>query len=97
MMASALSAHLLGMRQVVIVGDEAGDGELSRRAGQQYLPFAVTLNLSRARQQALASKLPFIASMTPVAGAAAAYVCRHFTCHAPTTDVAELVNELSHA
>jgi len=97
MMASALSAHLSGMRQVVIVGDETGDGELSRRTGQQYLPFAVTLNLSRARQQALASKLPFIASMTPVAGAAAAYVCRRFTCHAPTTDVAELVNELSHA
>ena len=31
MMASALSAHLSGMRQVVIVGDETGDGELSRR------------------------------------------------------------------
>ena len=70
MMASALSAHLSGMRQIVIVGDETGDGELSRRAGQQYLPFAVSLNLSRARQQALASKLPFIASMTPVDGAA---------------------------
>ena len=91
MMASALSAHLSGVRQIVIVGDETGDGELSRRVGQQYLPFAVSLNLSRVRQQALASKLPFVASMTPVAGAAAAYVCRDFTCRAPVTTVEEVV------
>jgi uncharacterized protein YyaL (SSP411 family) len=94
MMASALSAQLSGMRQIVIVGDESADGELSRRAGQQYLPFAVYLNLSRGRQEALASKLPFIASMTPVAGSPAAYVCRHFTCQAPVTAVADLERAL---
>jgi uncharacterized protein len=91
MMASALSAHLSGMRQIVIVGDETGEGHLSQQAGQQYLPFAVSLNLSRARQQALASKLPFVASMKPVDGAAAAYVCRDFTCHAPVTTVEEVM------
>ena len=82
------------MQQIVIVGDEAADGELSRRAGQQYLPFAVYLNLSRARQEALASKLPFIAAMTPVDGTPAAYVCRNFTCQAPVTAVADLEREL---
>ena len=61
MMASALSTHLAGMRQVVIVGDEQGTAICRSVAGQQYLPFAVSLNLSRARQQALASKLPFVA------------------------------------
>jgi uncharacterized protein YyaL (SSP411 family) len=95
MMASALSVYLSGMRQVVIVGDGAGDGELVRRVGQQYLPFAVSLNLTPARQAALASKLPFVASMRPLDGSPAAYVCRNFTCHAPVTTVVQLAGELA--
>jgi len=95
MMASALSVYLSGIRQVVIVGDEAGDGELARRVGHQYLPFAVSLNLTPARQAALASKLPFVAAMRPVDGSPAAYVCRNFTCHAPVTTVAQLAGELA--
>jgi uncharacterized protein len=95
MMASALSVHMSGIRQVVIVGDGAGDGELGRRLGQQYLPFAVLLNLTPAGQAALASKLPFVASMRPVDGLPAAYVCRNFTCHTPVTTVAQLAGELA--
>jgi uncharacterized protein YyaL (SSP411 family) len=95
MMASALSTHLSGMRQVLVVGDGVDDGELMRGVGQQYLPFAVSLNLTPPSQAALASKLPFVASMLPVDGSPAAYVCRNFTCHAPVTTVAQLARELT--
>jgi uncharacterized protein YyaL (SSP411 family) len=95
MMASALSMYLSGIRQVVIVGDGAADHELAREVGQRYLPFAVSLSLTPAQQAALASTLPFVASMRPVDGAPAAYVCRNFTCHAPATTIAQLTDELA--
>jgi uncharacterized protein len=95
MMASALSTHLSGMRQVVVVGDESGHGELVRRIGREYLPFSITLNLAPDRQAALARKLPFVAAMRPIGGAPAAYVCRSFACRAPVTTVSELERELA--
>jgi uncharacterized protein len=95
MMAAALSTYLAGMRQVVVVGDQDGSGDLSRSVGQRYLPFVLSLNLSAARQQALASRLPFLAAMHPVGGSPAAYVCRDFTCHAPVTTVVDLERELA--
>ena len=70
MMASALSAQLSGMRQIVIVGDESADGELSRRAGQRVPAVCGVSEPVAGAAEALASKLPFIASMTPVAGVA---------------------------
>jgi uncharacterized protein YyaL (SSP411 family) len=51
--------------------------------------------VSQASQQALASKLPFVAAMRPVDGAPAAYVCRDFTCRAPVTTVVDLERELA--
>jgi uncharacterized protein YyaL (SSP411 family) len=97
MMAAALSTYLAGMRQVIVVGNESDDavGDLGQSVGQRYLPFVLLLNLSEARQQALASKLPFVAAMRPVDGAPAAYVCRDFTCHAPVTTVVDLERELT--
>ena len=77
-----------------MVGDDAGNGDLSRSVAQRFLPFALSLNLAAARQQALATKLPFVASMRPVDGSPAAYVCRDFTCRAPVTTVADLEREL---
>ena len=50
---------------------------------------------SRPRRAArLAGSLPFIAAMQPVDGAAAAYVCRDFTCRQPVTTVDALEQEL---
>ena len=96
MMAAALTTYLAGIRQVVVVGgDAAGGSDLGRSVGRRYLPFALLLNLSAARQQALASKLPFVASMRPVNGLPTAYVCRDFTCRAPVTTVADLDRELA--
>ena len=93
MMAAALSTHLAGMDQVVIVG-EAGATDLERVIGLRYRPFTIALTLSEDQQAALASLVPLIASMKTVGGAAAAYVCRDFACQAPVTSAAELETAL---
>ena len=93
MMAAALSTHLAGVRQIVIVGDANGDA-LERAMASRYLPFGITMRLTRQQQRRLAAALPFIAAMDPVDGAAAAYVCSGFTCRAPVTTVEALDEEL---
>jgi uncharacterized protein YyaL (SSP411 family) len=94
MMAAALSTYLAGVRQVVVVGDDAGSSDLSRSVARQFLPFALSLNVPAVHQQGLAAKLPFVSSMRPVDGSPAAYVCRDFTCRAPVTTVVDLEREL---
>jgi uncharacterized protein YyaL (SSP411 family) len=94
MMAAALSTYLAGVRQIVVVGDDAGSSDLSRSVGRRFLPFALSLNLPAVRQQGLAAKLPFVGSMRPVDGSPAAYICRDFTCRAPVTTVVDLEREL---
>jgi uncharacterized protein YyaL (SSP411 family) len=94
MMASALGTQLAGIRQVVIVSGDQGDGDLGAVVARSYLPFTLTLNLSSDQQVALARALPFVAAMRPVAGMQAAYVCRQFTCRAPVTTEADLKREL---
>jgi hypothetical protein len=96
LMAAALATSIAGIRQVVIVGEEAGRAGqgLRETLRQRYLPFTISLNLDRADHSALAKKLPFIAGMHAVDGKAAAYVCRDFTCQAPVTDRAALEKEL---
>ncbi|MGE0705294.1 MAG: hypothetical protein AB7P22_15305, partial [Vicinamibacterales bacterium] len=82
MMAAALSIHLAGLRQVVIVGD-AGADELDWALAVRYLPSTTVLRLSRAQQAGLGALMPFVAAMRPIDGRATAYVCRDFTCGAP--------------
>jgi len=50
--------------------------------------------VSAERQRPLAGSLPFIASMRPIDGAAAAYVCQRFTCRQPVTTVDALHEQL---
>ena len=95
MMAAALSTFLAGLQQIVIVEGEDGTGELERALALQYLPFAITLRVPAERQRVLAESLPFIAAMRPVAGAAAAYVCRNFSCRQPVTEADTLRQELT--
>ena len=89
MMATALSTYVAGLQQVVIVGDD-GRRQLERAVARRHLPFAIAFGLPAERQDQLAGTLPFVAAMKPVAGRAAAYVCRDFACRAPVTDVEEL-------
>jgi uncharacterized protein len=97
MMMCALSAWHAGHAQVVIAGSPEADttAALRRELAQHYLPFALVIPLAQGeRQEALAAMLPFVAGMGPRDGAAAAYVCRDFTCRQPVTDPAALRAEL---
>jgi len=100
MMAAALSTHTAGVQQIVIVDPQAGAGQtsggeaLARAVAREYLPFAIVLRVSAERQRPLAGSLPFIASMRPIDGAAAAYVCQRFTCRQPVTTVDALHEQL---
>jgi uncharacterized protein YyaL (SSP411 family) len=84
MMAAALSAYTAGLRQMVIVGQERE--HLDRAMGGRYRPFTLCLSLSPARQAAVAQLAPWIGSMYPPDGRAAAYICSHFTCEPPVVD-----------
>ncbi len=95
MMASALSASIAGIGQVVVAGDSSRKSELTETLRRRYLPFTICLNPGAGDQSALAGRLPFIAGMQPVVGEPAAYVCRNFTCHAPVTTRAALEKELA--
>jgi hypothetical protein len=100
MMAAALSTHTAGVQQIVIVDPPVGAGQtsggegLTRAVAREYLPFAIVLRVSAERQRSLAGSLPFIASMRPVDGVAAAYVCQRFTCRQPVTTVDALHEQL---
>ena len=84
MMAAALSTHVAGLQQVVIVG-EVGRGELEHAVGLRYRPFTVATSLTSDQQTALARIAPWIGSMTAHDGVATAYVCRNFSCERPVT------------
>jgi uncharacterized protein len=96
MMAAALSTYIAGLQQIVIVGSDRKEetDALVRGLAEQYLPFAVTVRVDRAGQAALANILPFLETMTPVGGHAAAYICRNFACRQPVTSVEALEQEL---
>jgi uncharacterized protein YyaL (SSP411 family) len=80
-------------QQIVIAEGEGGDA-LDRFISMRHLPFAIQLRVTPEAQRALAASLPFLASMQPLAGVTAAYVCRDFTCRQPVTTVDALEQEL---
>jgi uncharacterized protein len=98
MMAAALSTWTAGVQQIVLAEAAAGGADpLAQVVARRYLPFAITLHLDDARREALAARLPLIAAMRPLGGAAAAYVCRDFACRAPATTVEMLTATLDGA
>jgi uncharacterized protein YyaL (SSP411 family) len=96
MMMAALSAYHAGLPQIVIVGEHAADdtSALARAVHRQYVPSAVVVPVRPQWQERLARILPWIAAMRAVEGRATAYVCRDFTCQAPTTSPTELAAQL---
>jgi len=97
MMLAALSVWHNGVQQVVLVGrrDDEAMGKLSRVVARRFLPFALTVPVEPgAPQERLARIVPFIGAMSLRNGRPTAWVCRDFTCQAPTTDPDELAAQL---
>ena len=87
-----------GSREIVVAGDaEADDTQaLLDTVRSVYDPFSVVLHRPAGEQPPIADLAPFTAAQTPAGdGTAQAYVCRDFQCEAPTTDPAELRDQLS--
>jgi uncharacterized protein YyaL (SSP411 family) len=88
-MAAALSMAHAAPEQIVVIGSPEGEDTeaLWQAAHLRYRPFASMLRTAPGETlQGLATHMPWMAHMGPLDGAAAAYVCRQFTCEAPTTD-----------
>ncbi|MFE5634362.1 thioredoxin domain-containing protein [Streptomyces sp. NPDC056543] len=86
-------ALLDGPREIAVVGPD-GDDALTRALHRTALlgsaPGAVV-----AVGAPDSEEFPLLKDRPLVVGGAAAYVCRHFTCDAPTTDPADLAHALS--
>jgi uncharacterized protein len=88
MLLCALSAWHAALSQIVLVGPgtAAATRALARTIAAHYLPFAIVIPVEPGdRQQSTAKILDFIGAMAPP-GAAAAYICRDFTCQQPVAD-----------
>ncbi len=79
-----------GPREVAVVGaaDDDRTGQLHRSALMATAPGAAVA----VGDPASAPDVPLLQDRPLVSGAPAAYVCRHFTCDAPTTDPAALAS-----
>jgi hypothetical protein len=96
MMAAALSTHLAGIQQIVLVqGESPAVGSLQSVLGRQYLPIAIQLHVTPEQIARLALRLPFVAAMTLQGGQTAVYVCRDRACRAPVSTVEDLEGALA--
>ena len=96
MMMAALSTYYAGMPQIVIVGERGADDRsaLAQAVRRKYAPTALVVPVTPQQQESLTRVLPWIGAMQAVDGRATAYVCRDFTCQAPTTSPIELAAQL---
>jgi uncharacterized protein YyaL (SSP411 family) len=86
-------ALLDGPREVAVVGDpqDAATRALHRAAFRSSAPGMVVALGDPGQPPAV----PLLADRGPIGGRPAAYVCRAFTCSAPTTDPVELARQLA--
>jgi uncharacterized protein len=80
----ALDFYLAPVREVAIVGPDAG--ELLRVVRGEFRPHLVL---------AAGEGIPLLEGRAPIDGRAAAYVCEHFACQAPVSTVEELAAALA--
>ena len=96
-MLAACEFQLSQPRQIIIAGNrQAADTRaLLRAVHTRFIPSRVLLLVdSEQTRSALAAGAPAIASMRPLDGRAAAYVCRDFTCQLPVSEAAALAELL---
>ena len=74
--------------QIVILGprDAGATNALWVAAHKKYRPFSVVTRIDPRDQAALSTHMPWIADMKMIDGKPTVYVCRSFTCDAPSTD-----------
>jgi len=90
----ALDFALGPAREVVIAGDPQGQDTRRMLAALRgrFLPNAVVLlHGGDPGDRALEELIPAVRDQVPVAGQAAAYVCRNFACRMPVTDAGEMM------
>jgi len=90
-MMSAYEALTAQRRQVAIAGTPETPGSKAMTAifWRNYLPNAILIHaVGGPEQQQLSKTLPLVATLRQQNGNATAYICRNYTCNAPTTDPA---------
>jgi hypothetical protein len=90
---SALDFHIGPTTEVALVwppGSAEGAAALAGEAFSRYLPRRVVAGAA----EDATDGLPLLAGKTARDGKAAAYVCEHYVCQAPTTDPTELGRQL---
>lgn len=78
-------------KEIVIVGrsTEKNTESMIKALRNEYRPFTLSL-LYTEKEPFLSGLAPFIADYKALEEKTTAYVCRNFTCHAPTNDVEQL-------
>jgi hypothetical protein len=96
MMLAAADFALGPAGEVVVAGSpEAADARAMLRAlRSRFLPNTVVLLRPDEPNPPIVRLAPFAKAQTSLGGKATAYVCRNFTCRAPTTDVDEMIRAL---
>lgn len=80
---------------VVAGGTEAPDTrQMLTALRKPFLPHKVVLFRSTDRDPEIVSVAPYTTVLKSVDGRATAYVCRNYTCEAPTTDVRQMLQRL---
>jgi uncharacterized protein YyaL (SSP411 family) len=96
MMLAALSSYHAGIAQVVLVGDDGQDMRaLAEAVRTRYRPTLLTLRLGSPDRHGLAQRLPWAAHLQAREGRATAYLCRGFSCEAPTQSAEELGRQIA--
>ena len=89
-MLTALVGEEARIGQLVIVEAEGGAeaaAALHEVSSERYQPFLVEIPVTPAHARDVGVAVPLLASMRPVDGQSAAYLCANFTCQAPVTTV----------
>jgi uncharacterized protein YyaL (SSP411 family) len=87
-----------GTSEVIIVGDPDKDDtkHFVQALQRSYLPAVTAMVVNPYNlDPAIHELIPYASEMKTIDGKAAAYVCRDFTCLAPTTDPEEMLRTLS--
>ena len=95
-MLAAVEFHIGDRREIVLAGEkDASDTQaLLGTLYSHFVPGRVVLLVGADSRQKLAAMVPAIASMGPVDGHAAAWVCRDFTCQLPVSDTGKFAELL---